>query len=520
MFIGDWLGRRNNLTPHKVALIDTISGRQITYRAWFQQMNRTAHFLAAELGVGKGDRVAMLATNSVGYLDIWFALGTLGAIMQNLNWRLAVPELERVLADAEPVALIYSEEFREQVNALRGRLPCVKHYAALGAAAEPADMPFARRESYPDTPTPDVELHWDDPWVLCYTGGTTGLPKGAILTHGCMTANSVNTVMSWGLTPDDVVPLVSPLFHTGGLNVFTLPLVHIGGTTVVTKGWNTDQIFDLVENRTITLFFAVPTMFVMMQEHPRWATADFSHLKYVISGGAPCPLPVFEKWWAKGVPFKTGYGLTEAGPNTFWLPHADVQRKPGSVGFPLFHIDVTVVDPVTEQPCGPDQVGELLIRGPHLCAGYWRNPEATAATFRPTRADPTGPVWLHTGDLARYDAEGYYSIVGRVKEMIISGGENIYPAEVESVMHGHPAIASAALIGVPDAKWGEVGRAVVVLRPGQVLPAADLLTYLRERLAHYKVPKSVLFVSALPTTAAGKVDKQALRELGGWIDWP
>ncbi|OIO87880.1 MAG: long-chain fatty acid--CoA ligase [Anaerolineae bacterium CG2_30_64_16] len=512
MFIGDWLGRRNNLTPHKVALIDTISGRKITYRAWFQQMNRTAHFLADALGVVKGDRVAVLAANSVEYLDTWLALGVLGGIMQNLNWRLAVPELERVLLDAAPKVLIYSGEFAGQVNALRGRLSSIQHYVALDTQADATDRPFSEREAYPDTPPPSVELSWDDPWVLCYTGGTTGLPKGAVLTHGCMTANSVNTVVSWGLTSDDVAPLISPLFHTGGLNVYTLPLVHVGGTTVVTRGWDTDQILDLVDARTITLFFAVPAMFVMMQAHPRWDRTDFSHLKYVINGGAPCPMPVFEKWWAKGVPFKTGYGLTEAGPNTFWLPPEDVQRKPGSVGHPLFHVDVTIVDPQTGQPCGPDEVGELLIRGPHVCAGYWRNPAATAETFRPTRAHPDGPTWLHTGDLARCDAEGYYYIVGRSKDMIISGGENIYPAEVESVMHAHPAVAAAALIGVPDEKWGEVGRAVVVLKPGETLSADDLLAYLREHLARYKVPKSVAFVAELPLTAAGKVDKKALRE--------
>ncbi len=510
MFIGDWLGRRANLTPDKVALIDATGPveREITYAEWQRQAVRTQHFLADELGVRKGDRVAVLAANSIAYLDVWFALGKQGAILQNLNWRLAVPELERVLLDAAPVALVYSSEFSAHIAALRGRVPSIRHWVAFDRAAAASDLSFAARDACSDAPLPDVELAWDDPWVLCYTGGTTGLPKGAVLTHGSTAANSVNTVMSWGVTPDDVVPLISPLFHTGGLNVFTLPLVHIGGTTVVTRGWNTDQMYDLVERRAITLFFAVPTMFVMMQTHPKWESTDFTHLKYVINGGAPCPLPIFEKWWAKGVPFKTGYGLTEAGPNTFWLPEADVRRKPGSVGHPLFHVDVLIVDPVTEQPCGPEEVGELLIRGPHVCHGYWRNPEATAATFRPTRADPHGPTWLHTGDLARRDAEGYYYIVGRCKDMIISGGENVYPAEVESVMHAFPGVASAALVGVPDPKWGEVGWAAVVCQSAATVDEAALLDFLRDRLARYKVPKRVVFVDELPLTAAGKIDKQ------------
>lgn len=503
MFIGDWLSRRAKLTPDKVALIDATTSpeRSITYAEWHTQAVRTERFLVNELGVRKGDRVAVLAANSVAYLDVWFALGKQGAILQNLNWRLAVPELERVLLNAEPLALMYSSDFASQVDALRDRIPSIRRWVAFDTPSQPGDLPFSARDAHPDAPLPDVELSWDDPWVLCYTGGTTGLPKGAVLTHGCMAANSVNTVMSWGVTPDDVVPLISPLFHTGGLNVFTLPLVHIGGTTVVTRGWNTDQIYDLVQRQLPTLFFAVPTMFVMLQSDPRWETTDFTYLKYVINGGAPCPLPIFEKWWAKGVAFKTGYGLTEAGPNTFWLPEADVKRKPGSVGHPLFHVDVQIVDPVSEQPCGPEEVGELLIRGPHVCDGYWRNPEATQSTFRPTKANPTGPTWLHTGDLARCDAEGYYYIVGRCKDMIISGGENIYPAEVESVMHAHPAVESAALIGVPDEKWGEVGRAVVVRKADAPLEEAELLAFLRERLARYKTPKSVVFVDQMPVTS-------------------
>jgi fatty-acyl-CoA synthase len=244
-------------------------------------------------------------------------------------------------------------------------------------------------------------------------------------------------------------------------------------------------------------------MFIMLQQHPRWEEADFSRLKIVISGGAPCPMPVFEKFWERDVNFKTGYGLTEAGPNTFWLPPEDVRRKPGSVGFPLFHIDVKIVrEDGTE--CGPDEVGELLIRGPHVCAGYWNNPEATAEAFK--------DGWLHTGDLAKRDAEGYYYIVGRIKDMFISGGENVYPAEIESVLYAHPAVAEAAVIGIPDPKWGEVGRAIVALRPGASVTEEELLAFCRERLARYKVPKSIVFVDALPKTGAGKIDKERLKK--------
>lgn len=503
MILGDWLARRELYTPNQTALVDTLQGgRLITYREWNRAANRTANFLKERLGVGKGDRVAILASNSVEYLDLWFALGKLGAVGQLLNWRLTPHELVELIADATPIAFIYGTEYASTVNSIRAYTPSVKYYVALDDEL-PGDIPFSERDSYSDASPPEIELDWDDPWLICYTGGTTGLPKGAILTHRSITANSVNTVTTWGLTASDVAILNTPLFHAGGLNVFTAPLVHIGGTTIVCRQFNADQVFDLIRDAHATLYFGVPTMFITLQQHPRWNEADFSRLKIVISGGAPCPTAVFEKFWERGIAFRTGYGLTEAGPNNFWLPPEDAQRKPGSVGFPMFHVDARVVDE-TGRECGPDEMGELLVRGPHVCGGYWNRPVETAKTIV--------DGWLHTGDLARRDAEGYFYIVGRSKDMIISGGENIYPAEVEDVLHAHPAVAEAALIGVPDDKWGEVGRALVVLRNGLMLPEEELILFCQTRLARYKTPKSVVFVDALPKTGAGKVNKRALVE--------
>jgi fatty-acyl-CoA synthase len=511
MYIGDWLARREMLTPNKVALVDMRhGGRPITYRAWNRAANRTATMLRERFGVGKGDRVAVLAMNCVEYLDIWFACGKLGAILQNLSWRLTPHELGELIADAAPSVLIYGPDFTSQVDALRKLPVAVEHFVALEDAAKAdSDEAFALREGYPDLPPPPAELAWDDPWVICYTGGTTGLPKGALLTHGNITWNAINTTTSWGLAPDDVSILNAPLFHTGGLNVLTAPLVHIGATSLVCRAFDPDQVFDLIHDANVTLFFGVPTMFSALQQHPRWKDADFSRLKLVISGGAPCPLPIFERFWARGVDFKTGYGLTEAGPNTFWLPPEDVRRKPGAVGYPLLHIDVKVVDQEGRE-CGIDQPGELLIRGPHVCAGYWKRPEETA------RAIVGG--WLRTGDLARRDAEGCYWIAGRLKDVIISGGENIYPAEVESVLAAHPAVAEAALIGVPDPTWGEVGRAIVVANASQSAEPEELLAFCRERLARYKIPKSLVFADALPKTGAGKIDKLELQRRYGLVN--
>lgn len=502
MIVGDWLGRREQYTPEKIALIDTIhANREISYRDWSRSVNRTGRFLIDRLGVKKGDRVAVLSYNNVEYLDLWFALGRVGGILQNLNWRLTPFELAGLVADAEPVVLVYGPEFIPAVRQLRENSNSVRHFVAMVEKDRPEDLRISEREGCADAPLPEIDLGWDDPWVICYTGGTTGLPKGAILTHRAITANAVNTVVSWDLDSHDIAVLNSPLFHTGGLNVFTAPMVEIGGTTILCKSFDPDQTFDLIRDMNVTLFFGVPTMFLMLQQHPRWAEADFSRLKLVINGGAACPLPIFEKFWERGIDFKTGYGLTEAGPNTFLLPRKDVRRKPGAVGFPLLHVDVKLVREDGSR-CAPNEVGELLIRGPHMFAGYWNKPEETAKTVI--------DGWLHTGDLAVCDEEGYYTIMGRLKDMIISGGENVYPAEIESTLHDHPAVAAAALIGIPDAKWGEVGRAIVVLHKGKTASAEELSAYLRTRLAGFKVPKSIVFVDALPLTGAGKIDKKAL----------
>ncbi len=504
----DWLAKRADLSPQRIALIDSLHGcRTITFADWNRAANRTAWLLRERCGLTKGDRVAILAMNCVEYLDLWFACQKLGAILQHLNWRLSVQELTGLVADATPRLLVYGADFLAQADQLRhlagGLEECLALEERRPSGAD--DLCLADREDFPASSPPLVELDLDDPWSLCYTGGTTGLPKGAVLTQGNILWNAVNTLTSWELKAEDITLLNAPLFHTGGLNVLTAPLVLSGGTSILCRNFDPDQVFDLMQNFGVTLWFGVPTMFIMMQQHPRWPEADLSRLRFVISGGAPCPEPVFERFWAKGVEFKSGYGLTEAGPNTFWLPREDVRRKPGSVGKPLFQVEVRVR--LEDREAGPGEVGELYIRGPHVCRGYWNRPLETAQAIQ--------DGWLRTGDLARYDEEGYYSIVGRRKDMIISGGENIYPAEVESVLASHPGVAEAVLIGVPDDIWGEVGRAVVVAVPGYEAGAEELLSFCGTRLARYKIPRSLVFAPSIPRTAAHKVDKTALQRLYG-----
>ncbi len=498
-YVTDWLDKRACLTPDRIALVDLPGQKEVTFSEWNARANRTANFLHS-LGLRKGDRVSVYSRNRAEYLDLLFACGKLGIIQHNLNWRLSVAELKGIVQDAQPLALIYSGDWQAQVEELRQSLPPGCTTVALDDAANKQDRDFSERKGLSAELTFASDLNLDDPWAIFYTGGTTGLPKGAIMTHGNMTWNSINTITSWGVTAEDAAALQLPLFHIGGPNIFMLPLVHTGGRTILCREFELDQTFDLIENGNITHFVGVPTMYLMLQEHPRWQTSDFSRLKLVISGGAPCPLPVMQKFWDKGVDFKMGYGLTEAAGNNFWLPPHDVRTKIGSVGFPNFHCDMKIVrDDGAE--CGIDEAGELLIRGPHVTPGYWNRPEETARIIK--------NGWLHTGDMARRDKDGYYYVVGRSKEMFISGGENVYPAEVESEIYAHAAVTEAVVVGVPDPKWGEVGKAFVVVRD-EGLSEAQLLDFLALRLARYKIPRSVVFVEALPKTPIGKVDKKAL----------
>ena len=496
-YVTDWLDKRAKLTPDRVALVDYASGEETTYAEWNARANRTANYLRS-LGVGKGDRVAVYASNCVEYLDLFWAAPKIGAILQNLNWRLTVHELTGIVAGGAPTVLIYSADWSAQVEELKPSFTTIRHVVAI-TAPKTGERPFCERENMDDRLAEIPELVLDDPWGIYYTGGTTGLPKGAVLTHGNVTWNSVNTITSWGVSGQHKAPIQLPFFHIGGPNIFMVPLVHAGGTSILCSGFDPDDTFDLVEKSGITHYVGVPTMFQMLQEHPRWESADFSKLEMVASGGAPCPLPIMEKFWQRGVDFKMGYGLTEASGNNFWLPPERVREKVGSVGYPNFHIDMKVVRKDGSR-CETGEEGELLIRGPHVAAGYWRNPEATAETIR--------DGWLHTGDIAVVDADGCYSILGRSKEMFISGGENVYPAEIESVLLAHPEVLEAAVVGVPHETWGEVGRAFLVVGTGY--DEADLRAFLDERLARYKLPRSIVLLDELPLTAIGKVDKKLL----------
>ena len=490
MFVGDWLGRREQLTPSKTALIDASDGARYSYAQLNARANRVARLLRDRFGVVKGQRVAILAENCVEYLDVLFACGKLGAVLAPLNWRLAAPELAYIVSDCAPSVLVFAQNYAALADELR-RGQGVPHALPLEAIHDLEDA---------SPITSDLDL--EDPALILYTSGTTGKPKGALLSQRMLVWNSINTIVGWELSAADVTIVHTPFFHTGGINVLTLPLVHCGGAIVLMRGFDPAACLRLIEAERVSVLFAVPTMFQMLLDQPNFSRADFSSVRFLISGGAPCPVPLIRAFQARGLPFRQGYGLTEVGPNCFTLQPEDAIRKAGSVGQPNFHIDARIVD-AEGGDAAPGDVGELALRGPAVCSGYWNNPGATADALRDS--------WFYTGDLVRRDHEGYYYIVGRAKDMLISGGENIYPAEVEELLYSHPAVAEAALIGAPDAKWGEVGRAVVALKPGAVAAAEELLAFCQERIAKYKIPKSVVFVEKLPRNAMGKVIKEELR---------
>ena len=503
MLHGDLLGERARLTPDKTALVYVPTGERLTYGEMDGRAVRLARVWREVLGVGKGERFALLADNRVEYLDALFAAPKAGVVLVPLGTRLTPREIAGILEDAKPAGLIYGAEHAETVRALQSLID-LDHWIAL-------DDPIAsghralRDLIVPDMPWPQGPRERCDPedlWCLLYTSGTTGKPKGVMLPHRMIVWNGYNTVVGWQLREDDVSPIFTPLYHAGGLGAFLVPIVTIGGTVVLHRGFDAGEVWRTIEREGCTVVLGVPTIYKLLMEDPGFETTDLPRLRWLISGGAPLPTYLIEAYQRRGVVFKQGYGLTEVGVNCFSMTVEESIAKPGSIGKPLMFTETCLIDnDGAEVPFG--EVGELLLRGPHVSRGYWNNPEATAAAL-----DQDG--WFHTGDLARKDQDGFHFIAGRKKDMIISGGVNVYPAEIESELLLHPGVRDAAVVGIPHPTWGEVGVAFVVLG-GEAAPE-DLASFLEGRLAKYKVPREFVFVEALPRTPYGKVVKGELRD--------
>ena len=504
MITADILGERARLTPDSVALISVPTGQAFTYAELDRRARVCAHIWMKHCALAPGDRIGILSENRVEYLDAFWAAGKSGVILVPLGTRSTARELAQIVRDSGMRRLMYSARFDAVVQELRQLAACDGYIRLDPGSAYPSDLDYAdcfERVS-PDA-LPRVPISSEDIYCLLYTSGTTGTPKGVMIPHRQIAWNAYNSVISWQLRDTDSVQIFTPLYHAGGLAALLAPLFAIGGCVLLHDGFDPSEILRTFTKHKCSILFGVPTTFRMLMDAPEFGATDFSHARWCISGGAPLPAYIISAFQRRGVVFKQGYGLTEVGVNCFAMTADDSVRKAGSIGKPLMFTEAKIIgEGGGEAPDG--ETGELCFRGLHVCRGYWNNQEATAKAF-----DAGG--WFHTGDLARRDAEGFFYIAGRLKDMIISGGVNVYPAEIERELLLHPAVADVAVAGVPDERWGEVPIAFVVLNAGGSADVDELLAFLGSRLSKIKLPKRFYFLEALPRNAYGKVLKNELR---------
>mgnify|MGYP003974691637 FL=1 len=495
----DWIQHHTRFSPDKQALVDLASARSLTYAELDDRIRRAALYLRDGLGIGEGDRVAIICHNDSDVFEVQFACRRLGAIFMPLNWRLAVAELEFICNDGGPNVLVHGMEFASQAEEIQG-LCGIPHLISLNNGGE---SDYETGLAAADGELVVVERDLSDTWTIMYTSGTTGRPKGARMTYGMAVYNSVHCSMTMSLTEASKNIVFLPTFHTGGLNVYANPIFHTGGTNVVLREFDPAYFLELLSDKElhITHMFGVPTNFLMMANEPGFAEADLSHIECLGIGGAAAPLALIEQFGAKGINLQQGWGMTETGPLGLMLSPDQALAKVGSSGLPPMYVSLKICDEQGNE-LAKGQDGELMIKGPTVTPGYW-NKEGQHDEF-------FTDGWFHTGDVARQDDDGYYYIVDRTKDMYISGGENIYPAEIENVIFEMDGVLENAVIGIPDEKWGEVGRACVVLKPGSNLDEEAVISHCTDKLARFKVPKQVRFMDELPHNATGKVLKHQI----------
>ena len=492
MDLTDIAARRAALAPDAPAFHIVETGETLSYAELERRSACAASLLAGE-GVGHGDRIAVLCRNRVEFFELLFACAKLGAILVPLNWRMPASELGSLIADCTPKILAAGIEDRKTAYA-----------AAAGYGIPVLDLEHdypARRDAADPHPG---RLAWPggEPWYLIYTSGTTGRPKGVIQTYRMALVNSINIGQAIGLRGTDATLNFLPLFHTAGINLHTLPVLMAGGLVHILPGFDAGRTLALIDEGRLDVMLAVPAVYRELTLHPAFASTDLTKLRHWSCGGAPLPDVLVEAFAQRGAVVCNGFGMTETGPTAFLVDEANALRKIGSVGKAQLLVEARVAGP-DNQPLPPGETGEIQFFGPGLTPGYWQRPTETEALF-------TADGWLKSGDLGRFDDEGYCFVAGRIKEMYISGGENVYPAEVENVLAQHPAVQDVAIAGVPDEKWGEVGCAHIVLREEQAATAETLAAWCRDRLAAYKVPRHFVFAADFPRTAAGKVQKHLL----------
>ena len=500
MNIGDWISKRARLYPDRPFL--KADDQVLDNRQFNARVNRTAHALA-ELGAGKGARVATLMDNAGAFLEIFFACGKIGAMVVPVNANLAIGELVYMINDCAPQVVIYAPTAEAKAEELKRSVRGIGHVLDLGGpdSTEKRSLPILTTNRPETEPALPEALDLSDPLLIMYTSGTTGTPKGAVLTHGNFLFGAIHSLINYHLDHRCKSLVVAPLFHIGALAASVTPAVYAGGALVLKSFDNPSDIIACIEREQISFMFAVPVMYDMLTKAARWPSADFSTVDFFIAGGAPMPVPLIQQYQQeKGIPFAQAYGMTETLRITA-LDLADATRKAGSIGKEEFHTTVRIMTEDGREAL-PGEIGELLVQGPTVFAGYWNNPRATAEAMR--------DGWFRTGDLGRRDADGFLYLEGRKTDLIICAGENIYAAEVERAIEAHPQVARAAVVGMPDAKRGEVAAAFVCLKEKQVLEEGALLRFLEDQIAAFKRPRKICFVSDLPRNRAGKVLKNEL----------
>ncbi len=500
--LGLYLTKRAQLGPDREALVELERGRRFTYAELNARTNRIAHTMLAR-GVAKGDRVAVLTMNGAEFIETYFGLAKIGAVMVPLNWRLVPEELSFILGDAGAHVLVFDHEFDEAAAALHAGDTPIREWIRVGEAGGP-DFAASYDALTAEAPSdePEIRASDDDLLFIMYTSGTTGLPKGAVHTHASMIASSITMNMTADMRYTDRYLQMLPLFHVGALAPLT-GTYHRGGAIVLMRAFDPSAVFPTIEKEKVTTALAVPAMLNFMLQVGNHDDVDRSTLRWIMSGAAPVPVPLIEAYAALGIEIHQVYGLTETGgPACLISPEAAISKK-GSTGPAFLHPDVRVID-TDGRDVAPGEIGEVIIRGRHLMKEYWNRPDATADTLR--------DGWLHSGDLATIDDDGFVYIQDRKKDMIISGGENVYPAEVENALMGHPDVADVAVIGMPSEKWGESAAAIVVPREGSDLRADDVRDYCQGKLARFKQPRVVEFIDEIPRNPTGKILKRVLRD--------
>ncbi len=496
----DWFAKWASYTPNKPAVHEYATERTFTYSQINYMANRLSIYLKKELGLGKSNRVAVLAENCIEYAVLFGVAQKIGIILVPINYRLAQRELDFILQDCEPALLIYEDKFADKVfsDTIIKSIPAKIELSTLSEKLKD----FLNDDTQSTNTSENISE--DDAIFILYTSGTTAFPKGAIYTHKMLFWNSINTELRLNITSDDKSINCAPPFHTGSWNVLFTPFIHHGAFTILLKKFDADVELELMDKEEITLWWAVPTMLKMMTASENFNKTKMEKLRYIIVGGEALPLEVIRTWHSKGVPIRQGYGLTEVGPNVTSLNHEDSTRKLGSIGTPNFYYKTKIVDEKGKEVIGEGQ-GELLLKGPNVTPGYWKNSAATKNSIK--------DGWFSTGDVVKRDDEGFLYIIDRIKNMYISGGENVYPAEVEHLLRLHAEISDITIVGTPDDKWGEVGKAYIVKESGSKLSEHDIIEYCTGKLAKYKIPKYIVFLESLPTNDAGKIDRKKLKEL-------